>query len=65
MNREDVVQAALTLEYWCEAHWDRDGCEDCPFWNDKTRTKCIISPNRDPVEWRLERYLQTRGLTND
>lgn len=61
MSEEDVVvQAALALEGWCSKHWDRNGCEECPFWCEKTRTKCIISPNRDPFEWGIEKYLQAR-----
>jgi len=31
INREDVVQAALTVERWCAKHYDEEeGC-DCPF----------------------------------
>lgn len=26
----------------------------------KDENKCIISPNRDPFEWGIEKYLQAR-----
>lgn len=32
VNREDVVQAALTVERWCAYHWKRGVCDvECPF----------------------------------
>ena len=57
-NREDVVQAALTVERWCR---DNSGCKDCPF--DAGEKYCSLgSP---PYMWELEEYLRTRGLKHD
>ena len=52
----DVLRAAKSIKSWCIAHFDRDGCEDCPFYNTNVRTKCMVSPNRDPWEWKLVRH---------
>lgn len=65
MTREDVVQAALTVERWCAEHFEIMSC-DCPFYivetNDcrlnRNRAKCYASPHK----WELEEHLRTRGL---
>lgn len=54
------------LEYReCDVDILRDGCKDCPFFDTNTRTKCMVSPNRDPWEWRLVRYRGGRRMTNE
>ena len=58
MNREDVVQAALKVERWCDEKQDEKGNCDCPFGT------CKIG--RDyPSDWNLETFLRTRGLKDD
>ena len=58
-NREAVVQAALTVERWCEEHCT-NSCEpcDCPF---AFGAACVASLNY-PKYWGLEEFLRTRGL---
>ena len=58
MTREDVVQAALTVERWCAEH---KGCGDCPLLNDEEN--CMVSMEA-PDYWNLEEQLRTRGLKN-
>ena len=66
MNREDVVQAALTVERWCKAQMD---CLNCPFYKQTSKWHgyCVINcpDGRDiqaAYEWNLEEHLRTRGL---
>ena len=56
VNREEVVQAALTVERWCAEH---KGCGDCPLLNDEDN--CMVSMEA-PDYWNLEEQLRTRGL---
>ena len=42
MNREDVVQAALTLERWCKEHYVSGKVCDCPF---ILNTHCVSYPD--------------------
>ena len=56
INREDVVQAALTMERWCK----KEECGDCPF---LFIGGCVLSENV-PKGWELEEHLRTRGLEN-
>ena len=57
-TREDVVQAALTVERWCAKH---KGCGDCPLLDDEDN--CIVSMEA-PDYWHLEEKLRTRGMDN-
>lgn len=61
MNREDVVQAALTVERWCKETHDFTGC-GCPFKEGETCRFFSHVPFY-PWEWDLEEFLRTRGLT--
>lgn len=57
MTREEVVQAALTVERWCaEQRRRKENC-DCPF-NDLGA--CKFFPCY-PDTWDFERYLRNRG----
>ena len=60
MTREEVVQAALTVARYCEAHMDEYLNCDCPF---AGHGDCFIS-NAEPAAWELEAKLRTRGLKN-
>ena len=60
MTREEVVQAALTVQRWCFDKWRPDGTCDCPFlgsFND-----CLLEQGSAPRFADLEKYLRTRGL---
>ena len=59
VNREDVVQAALTVERWCAEH---KGCGDCPLFNDEDN--CMVAMEA-PDYWNLEEQLRTRGLDHE
>jgi len=62
-NREDVVQAALTVQRWCIENWRPDGACDCPFrgsFND-----CLLEQGSAPRFADLEEDLRTRGLKDD
>jgi hypothetical protein len=61
MTREDVVQAALTVERWCKAHGT--DCRDCPFF-DKYKAPCAIDGGL-PESWGLEDFLKNRGMKHD
>lgn len=64
MNREDVVQAALTVERWCRENYNNDVC-DCPFADNKM---CFFfNPDMPdfPVRWNLEAFLRTRGIKHE
>ena len=70
MTREEVVQAALTVERWCAEHEDEYGKCDCPFSTPLQRSelnpmvqwgKCIFTRGV-ASEWGLEEHLRTRGL---
>lgn len=65
INREDVVQAALTVIRWCKEHRRQFGDDsdcDCPF---GTISLCFLRNTLPPELWRLEEYLRTRGLKHD
>ena len=62
-NREDVVQAALTVERWCA---ENKGCIDkdridCPFVGRNGMCTLIGLPDA----WNLAEKLRTRGLKHD
>ena len=64
INREDVVQAALTVQRWCAEHINEYGHCDCPFrkriiTNIASCFKCKLNL---PSEWGLEEHLRERGL---
>ena len=63
VNREDVVQAALTVERWCAEHCNdsADPC-DCPF---AQRADCFLDFDAIPKYWELGEFLRTRGLKHD
>ena len=63
-NREDVVQAALTVERWCAEHFKKDGVCDCPFgyMDPFGYHACALYVSQYPVEWDLGDFLRTRGL---
>ncbi len=65
-NREDVVQAALTVERWCAEHTKEDKTPDgwrlvcdCPL---VAGGYCMVQRNYLPRIWGLEEFLRTRGL---
>ena len=62
VNREDVVQAALTVARWCEEHCT-NSCEpcDCPF---AFGAACVASLNY-PKYWGLEEFLRNRGMRHE
>lgn len=60
INREDVVQAALTVERWCREHSHDCKC-DCPFRCGAYKVGCMVGVGW-PMQWNLEKYLRTRGL---
>lgn len=62
VNREDVVQAALTVERWCSKNINLENC-DCPF--DHNGEKCALLNFLHPCGWNLEEFLRTRGLKDD
>ena len=64
MTREDVVQAALTVERWCNEHKKETQDCDCPFnRNGKMWVQsCMLML---PELWELEKHLRTRGLKDD
>ena len=66
MTREEVVQAALTVERWCREHFDIIVC-DCPFFMGGDTNDCRLNRNRAkcygmPHKWELEEFLRNRGL---
>ena len=63
MTREEVVQAALTVERWCDEKQDEYGNCDCPFAIDFGHhiRMCKIS-NGAPSDWSLAHHLRNRGL---
>lgn len=66
INREDVVQAALTVERWCDEKQDEKGNCKCPFAMDAGNGFGICKIGRDcPSDWCLETFLRTRGLKDD
>lgn len=61
MTREEVVQAALTVERWCKEHVDSRWDCDCPFTDAKDNYPCAVIRST-PFQWGLEKFLRTRGL---
>jgi len=62
MTREEVVQAALTVERWCIVQSESispKGFCDCPFDSDGF---CRVGM---PKIWALEKFLRERGLKDD
>ena len=62
INREDVVQAALTVERWCKSHAKEKGKCECPF---NAEWFCWIGDGSAPCGWDLEYHLSKRGLKRD
>ena len=61
MTREEVVQAALKVERWCNKNGVASGECDCPFARGENCTISFCMPQ----EWHLEEHLRTRGLKHD
>lgn len=69
-NREDVVQAALIVERWCDEHGDFSQnlyhsemrC-DCPF--NVNGTFCMMQRNEVPTLWGLGAKLRSRGIKKE
>lgn len=56
MKKEEAVECAEKLKTFCVERFDHGICEDCPFYNESTQTKCLIAPqNADPFEWQIKR----------
>ena len=64
MTREDVVQAALTLERWCRCHWKRNGACDCPLRDEMYDCK-VSCLGGEPFLWNLDEFLRTRGMKHE
>ena len=66
MTREEVVQAALTVERWCKEHRSAVCKCDCPFQFDAGAKwgACKLRQS-SVVDWNLEEFLRTRGLKHD
>jgi len=66
-NREDVVQAALMVQRYCEEHFKEDCPCDCPFgyMNTLCRNACALYSLFIPQDWNLEEFLRTRGLKHE
>jgi len=62
INREDVVQAALTVQKWCREH-SKGEC-DCPFFKNRHEGCKLVATGFRPYGWDLEEFLRTRGLRN-
>lgn len=61
INREDVVQAALTVERWCTEHKKETQDCDCPFNRKDGKTwigSCLVLL---PALWDLEPKLRNVG----
>lgn len=65
INREDVVQAALIVERWCEEHYKYGGKCDCPFAVPGAFVACRLGDVGCAEEWELEEFLRARGLKRD
>ena len=64
MTREEVVQAALTVERWCAKHRELGGVCECPFFykDESSRWNCFLNDRYEPGHWFLDDFLRTRGL---
>lgn len=67
VNKEDVVQAALTVERYCKNHFNNTGPCDCPF---TIRTAgfyfCrMYCGTGYPGGWFLEEFLRNRGMKHE
>ena len=65
MTREDVVQAALTVERWCKDHFLSQSPCNCPFSLDGEVGDCKLFEQALPYRRHLESFLRTRGLKHD
>ena len=67
MNREDVVQAALTVERWCREHYQPKSDCDCPLAVEHKYIHglCHVCCGNKPRLWNLEELLRTRGMKDD
>ena len=64
INREDVVQAALTVERWGKEEFPKGDCRlRCPLGSGNPWSICLLCyDDPPPMEWGLEEHLRTRGL---
>ena len=62
MTREEVVQAALTVERWCFDHYDDENPCDCPFFNEDNYSECKLCQNPTQSLLIIKEFLRTRGL---
>ena len=64
-NREDVVQAALTVVRWCGEHLKYTEPCDCPFFagvTDRGEIICAIgSVDTKPCRYDIEWWLRNKG----
>ena len=60
-NREDVLQAALTVERWCK----KTDCKDCPFWKHDANIGHTCCFYVAPMNMELAEHLRTRGLQHE
>lgn len=65
MTREEVVQAALTVERYCKDHFLTQSPCDCPFSLDGKVGSCKLFEQALPFRRNLEEFLRTRGLKNE
>ena len=67
MTREEVVQAALTVERWCREKRNFVEKCDCPFGYSEFEDcqACFLTDRFEPGHWGLEEFLRTRGLKHD
>jgi len=65
MTREEVVQAALTVERWCKYHEMAGGDCDCPFVveNAYISKLCVLGVG-NPRIWCLERHFDNGAASN-
>lgn len=61
VNREDVVQAALTVERWCKS----SDCSVCPFFLNLHAFGCKLVSPCEPCGWELEEHLRNRGMKHE
>ena len=65
-TREDMAQAALTVQRYCEEHINQDAICDCPcgYIDAFGLHNCALYAPQFPMEMELDEFLRTRGLDN-
>ena len=64
VNREDVVQAALTVARWCAGHYRTGEC-NCPFSKGIMCWFVAEDMPEFPVLWDIEEFLRNRGMKHE